>query len=165
MDGGIQPARPEELGPNETMGDTDGSNGALFIGTKGKMVCGTYGVLPTLLPKSKTQEVNIPQTIKRVPGNAEGHYAQWVEACIAGYGKMEVSSPFETAGPLTETILMGNLAIRSNDIRTPRADRPGAFDYPGKGVKLLWNGNDMKITNFEAANAFVKREYRSPYSL
>jgi predicted dehydrogenase len=44
MDGGIQPERPEELGPNEVMGD--GGNGTLFIGTKGKMMCGTYGQVP-----------------------------------------------------------------------------------------------------------------------
>ena len=159
MDGGIQPQRPEELGANEMMGDPDGSNGTLFIGTKGKMMCGTYGMYPSLLPVSKNKEVTIPQTIQRVAGNAEGHYAQWVEACIAGYGKMEVSSPFDTAGPLTETILMGNLAIRSNDVRTPRVGREG-FDYPGRGIKLLWDGDNMKITNFEQANAFVKREYR-----
>ncbi|HRI79909.1 MAG TPA: Gfo/Idh/MocA family oxidoreductase [Cyclobacteriaceae bacterium] len=159
MDGGIQPQRPEELGANEMMGDRDGSNGTLFIGTKGKMMCGTYGMYPSLLPASKNKEVNIAQSIKRVPGNAEGHYAQWVEACIAGYGKMEVSSPFDTAGPLTETILMGNLAIRSYDVRTPRVGREG-FDYPGRGIKLLWDGGNMKITNFEQANAFVKREYR-----
>jgi len=49
MDGGIQPARPEELGANERMGD--GGNGAIFIGTKGKMMCGTYGIsLPCCQP-------------------------------------------------------------------------------------------------------------------
>ncbi len=159
MDGGIQPERPEELGANEKMGD--GGNGCLFIGTKGKMMCGTYGMYPSLLPTSRNKDTKVPETIKRVPGNAEGHYAQWVEACLAGYGKMEVSSPFETAGPLTETILMGNLAIRSADVRIPRADRPGSFDYPGRGLKLLWDGDNMKVTNFEQANAFVKREYRA----
>ncbi|CAN5317829.1 Gfo/Idh/MocA family oxidoreductase [soil metagenome] len=165
MDGGIQPESPEELGPDEKMGDEYGGNGALFIGTKGKMMCGVYGARPQLLPLSKNKETSTPQTIKRVPGSAEGHYAQWVEACLAGYGKMEVSSPFETAGPLTETILMGNLAIRSYDLRTPRDGKPNQFDYPGRGVKLLWDGANMKITNFEPANAFVKREYRAPYSL
>ncbi|HEY9005499.1 MAG TPA: Gfo/Idh/MocA family oxidoreductase [Ohtaekwangia sp.] len=159
MDGGIQPERPEELGPNERMGD--GGNGALFIGTKGKMMCGTYGMYPSLIPTSRNQEVNIPQTIKRVPGGAEGHYAQWVEACLAGYGKMEVSSPFEIAGPLTETVLMGNLAIRSHDIRYPKKDNPNQFDYPGRNIKLLWDGANMKITNFDDANQFVKREYRT----
>jgi predicted dehydrogenase len=50
MDGGIKPKRPEELGANETFGD--GGNGVLFIGTKGKMMCGTYGANPRLLPTS-----------------------------------------------------------------------------------------------------------------
>ncbi|CAN5304655.1 Gfo/Idh/MocA family oxidoreductase [soil metagenome] len=164
-DGGIQPEKPEELGPNEKMGDLQGANGAIFIGTKGKMMCGVYGAQPSLIPTSKNNETKLAQTIKRVPGGSEGHYAQWVEACIAGYGKMEVSSPFEIAGPLTETILMGNLAIRSNDIRLPRPDKAGQFEYPGRGIKLLWDGDNMKVTNFDLANAFVKREYRAPYSL
>ncbi|MEX2233234.1 MAG: Gfo/Idh/MocA family oxidoreductase [Cyclobacteriaceae bacterium] len=163
MDGGIQPPRPEELGSNETMGD--GGNGVIFEGTKGKMMCSTYGANPQLLPTSKTGESKVPQTIKRVPGGNEGHYAQWVEASIAGYGKMEVSSPFEIAGPLTETILMGNLAIRSHDIRVARQDRPGQFNYPGRNIKLLWDGKNMKITNFDDANQFVKREYRGGWKL
>jgi predicted dehydrogenase len=163
MDGGIQPPRPEELGPNEIMGD--GGNGVIFIGSKGKMMCETYGANPKLLPTSRTNEVKVPQTIKRVPGGAEGHYAQWVEACLAGYGNMEVSSPFEIAGPLTETILMGNLAIRSYDIREPRKDKPGEFDYPGRNIKLVWDGENMKVTNFDAANQFVKREYREGWKL
>ena len=66
----------------------------------------------------KNQRSKSETTIARVPGGAEGHYAQWVEACIAGYGKKEVSSPFEIAGPLTEALLMANLAIRGFDIRT-----------------------------------------------
>lgn len=163
MDGGIQPPRPEELGPNEIMGD--GGNGVIFVGTKGKMMCSTYGANPQLLPTSRTKEVNVPKTIERVPGGAEGHYAQWVEASLAGYGNMEVSSPFEIAGPLTETILMGNLAIRSHDIRVPAQNRPGQFDYPGRNIKLLWDGENMKVTNFEPANQFVKRDYREGWKL
>ncbi|WP_341842031.1 Gfo/Idh/MocA family oxidoreductase [Chitinophaga caseinilytica] len=159
MDGGIQPARPEELGPNERMGD--GGNGAIFEGTKGKMMCGTYGMYPSLLPSKRNAEVNVKQTIARVP---EGHYVQWVNACIAGYGKKELSAPFEIAGPLTETILMGNLAIRSYDIRKPKADGKG-FDYPGRYIKLLWDGPNMKITNFDEANQFVKRTYRDGWTL
>ena len=66
MDGGIQPERPEELGPNEVFGD--GGNGTLFIGTKGKMMCGTYGANPRLLPTKRTEEVKVKQTYARVPG-------------------------------------------------------------------------------------------------
>jgi predicted dehydrogenase len=164
MDGGIQPPRPEELGPNERMGD--GGNGVIFVGSKGKMMCGTYGAVPSLLPTTKNNEVKIPQTIARVAGGAEtGHYIQWVEACIAGYGKMEVSSPFDIAGPMTESILMGNLAIRSHDIRKPRQNNPNQFDYPGRNITLVWDGPNMKITNFDEANQFVKREYRQGWKL
>jgi predicted dehydrogenase len=163
MDGGIQPQRPEELGPNERMGD--GGNGVIFVGTKGKMMCGTYAMYPSLLPTSKNQETNVPQTIKRVPGGAEGHYAQWVEACQAGYGKMELSSPFDIAGPLTEAILMGNLAIRSYDIRKPKTDNPNQYDYPGRNIQLVWDGQNMKVTNFDEANQFVKRQYREGWTL
>jgi predicted dehydrogenase len=163
MDGGIQPERPEELGPNEVFGD--GGNGTLFIGTKGKMMCSTYGRDPRIIPTSKTESVKakVKQKIPRVAGGEEGHYAQWVEACIAGYGNKEVSSPFEIAGPVTEALLMANLAVRGNDVRTPRSD--GRFNYPGRNIKLVWNNNNMKVTNFDDVNQFVKRKYREGYSL
>lgn len=164
MDGGIQPPRPEELGPNEVMGD--GGNGVIFIGSKGKMMCSTYGANPRLLPTAKTAEVKVKQTLPRVPGGAEpGHYVQWVEACIAGYGKTELSSSFEFAGPLTESILMGNLAIRSYDVRKLRPNTTNQYDYPGRNIKLVWDGPNMKITNFDEANQFVKREYRQGWTL
>jgi hypothetical protein len=88
----------------------------------------------------------------------EGHYAQWVNACIAGYGKNELSSPFDYAGPLTETILMGNLALRSHYVK----DANGKFT--GR-KKLLWDAANMKITNFDDANQFVKRNYRQGWTL
>ncbi len=162
MDGGIQPVRPDELGPNEIMGGKDDQgNGVIFEGTKGKMMCGVYGQDPQLLPTSRTSEVHVPQKYPRVPGGADGHYGQWVEACLAGYGNMEVDSPFlGYAVPLTQSILMANLAIRSFDYREPTADGKG-FNYPGRGITLQWDAENMKVTNFEAANQFVKRTYRA----
>ncbi|RDV16389.1 gfo/Idh/MocA family oxidoreductase [Pontibacter diazotrophicus] len=162
MDGGIQPVRPEELGPNELFGD--GGNGTLFIGTKGKMMSSTYAENPRLLPLSRNEEVKVKQTIARVPGSASGHYAQWVEGCIAGYGKKELSAPFEISGPLTEALLMANLAIRGYDIRRPKAEGEG-YDYPGRYKKLLWDNQNMRITNFDEVNQFVKRDYRNGWSL
>jgi hypothetical protein len=82
-----------------------------------------------------------------------------VNACIAGYGKKEVSSPFDYAGPLTETILMGNLALRSWNIKG--ANGKG---FPGR-KKLLWDAVNMKITNFDEANQYVKREYRDGWKI
>ena len=127
MDGGIQPERPDELKPQEIFGD--GDNGTYFIGTKGKMMCATYGADPQLLPTERTAATKVPQTIARVPGaDGIGHHNAWVEACMAGYGsdkEKDLSSNFRVAGPLAETVLMGNLAIRSYDVRKLACRQPG----------------------------------------
>ncbi len=154
MDGGIQPTRPEELGPNEVFGD--GGNGILLIGDKGKILADTYGENARLLPTSRKE--NVALKYERVPGAAGGHYAQWVEACIAGYGKKEVSAPFEISGPLTEALLMANLAIRGADLRVDGK-------YPGRNLKLLWDNQAMKVTNFDIVNQFVKRQYRQGWDV
>jgi len=161
MDGGIQPERPAELQANETFGD--GGNGTLFIGTKGKMMSSTYSANPRLLPLSKNADIKVKEKYARVKDEANGHYAQWVEAAIAGYGKQELSSPFEIAGPLTEALLMANLAIRGADVQRKAAD--GKITYPGRYAKLLWDNNAMKVTNFDEVNQFVKREYRKGWTL
>lgn len=159
MDGGIQPERPEELEANETFGD--GGNGTLFVGTKGKMMSETYSANPKLLPLSRNKDIKVAPKYARVPDGANGHYKQWVEAAIAGYGKQEVSSPFEIAGPLTEALLMANLAIRSFDIQKTVN---GKVTYPGRYTKMLWDNDNMKVTNFDEANQFVKREYRKGWN-
>jgi predicted dehydrogenase len=161
MDGGIQPERPPELGPNEVFGDN--GNGMLFIGTKGKMMAGTYSYNPQLLPTSRTETVNVPKTIARVPGGADGHYAQWVEAAIAGKPD-DVSSPFKLAGPLTEALLMANLSIRGHSIQKPSADGKHV-SYPGQNITLEWDNNAMRVTNFDDVNQFVKREYRDGWKV
>ncbi len=166
MDGGIQPERPEELGPMDKMGD--GGNGILMIGDKGKMMGDVYGAYPRLLPASKMENLNVPKTLYRVKENEAGHYTEWVEACIAGYGSKEhknLSAPFSISGPLTEAVLMGNLAIRSYDIRKPREDNPNRFDYPGRYIKLQWDAPNLKITNFDEANQFVTKPYRAGFEL
>jgi hypothetical protein len=118
-----------------------------------------YGKNPRLLPSSKMKDLNLKETLPRVP---EGHYLQWVNACMKGYGQAELSSPFEYAGPMTEAILMGNLAIRSYNLRIK--NQKGQNTYPGR-KKLLWDWQNMKITNFDEANAFVQRTYRTGWSL
>lgn len=151
MDGGIQPTRPDELLPSENFGGEEG-NGTLFIGTKGKMYASTYSDAPTLLPTALTKDAKAPQKWARVPGGANGHYAQWVEGCIAGYGKTELSSSFDKAGPLTEALLMANLAVRGHSLK-------------GGRIKLVWDNQAMKVTNFDDVNQYVKRQYREGWTI
>jgi len=159
-DGGLLPQRPDELLPGEAFGNWDG--GVLLVGTKGKMLMDCYGANPRLLPSLLMKEKAMPKpTIKRVP---EGHYLQWVNACIAGYGKGETSSPFEYAGPFTESILMGNLAIRSAMRIDPTVSGWGKSKFTGR-KKLLWDAKNMKITNFDEANQYVRRQYRDGWTL
>jgi len=147
------------------IGDEDSSNGVIMMGDKGIMTCGTYGLNPKIY-------LNIGELIKptaltdddkpSLPEN--GHQAKWVEACKDGFGSKKhksLTSSFDFAGPLTESILMGNLAIRSYNYREKIGN---AFEYPGR-KKLLWDGIHMKITNFEPANQFVKRTYREGWKL
>jgi hypothetical protein len=158
-DGGLLPERPDELLPEEAFGNWDG--GVLFIGTKGKLLADCYGANPRLLPTKLMKEVTLPkETLPRVP---EGHYLQWVNACIAGYGKAKTSSPFEFAGPFTESILIGNLAIRSWMMKNPNL-KGWEDKYLGR-KKLLWDAKKMQITNFEPANQFVRREYSEGWKL
>jgi predicted dehydrogenase len=167
MDGGMIPPRPVELDPSESWGQGDG--GMLFIGTKGKMTAGCYASRARLLPVSRMDEVNVPQKLERVKD--ENHYAQWVEACLAGYGNMQTSSPFEEAALLTEAMLMCNLAIRGVNI--PRVSevtgRDGAkherTSYPARYINLIYDAANLKVTNVDEVNQFVKREYRQPWKL
>lgn len=157
-DGGLLPQRPEELLPEEAFGDWDG--GVLFVGKKGKLLLDCYGANPRLLPVKLMKEKKMPaETIARVK---EGHYLQWVNACIAGYGNAKTSSPFEYAGPFTESILIANLALRSFTLKNP-ALKGWGDKWLGR-KKLLWDSKNMKITNFDEANQFVKRDYRDGWS-
>jgi predicted dehydrogenase len=159
MDGGLLPERPEELLPDEEMGNWDG--GAIFEGTKGKLMVDCYGDNPRLLPTKLMKETTLPKpALARVP---EGHYIQWVNACIDGYGKGQTSSPFEFAGPFTESILMGNIAIRTWMMQNPKLKGWGD-KYLGR-KKLLWDAQNMKITNFDEANQFVRYPYREGWNL
>ena len=153
-DGGLMPWRPAELKDGEKMGDSGG--GVLFVGSKGKMVCDTYGRRPRLLPTSLMDYLKEPEpSLPRVGMN---HQRSWVEAIKGG---PKPSSNFDYAGKLSEIVLMGNLAIRSYFIKEGDG-RNAAFT--GR-KKLMWDGPNMKITNYEPANKFVKREYRKGWSL
>ena len=83
-------------------------------------------------------------SIDRIPDGSDGHEKDWVRACKDG---KPASSNFDYSGPLSEMVLMGNLAVR----------------FPNK--RLLWDGANMKVTNNDDANAYVRREYREGWSL
>jgi hypothetical protein len=116
------------------------------------MIASTYSDNPLLLPTSRTKEVTVAKTIARVPHGADGHYDQWVEGCLAGYGNTQLSSSFDVAGPLTEALLMANLAVRGHELK-------------GGHIKMEWDNANMRITNFDDVNQYVKRTYREGWTI
>ena len=162
-DGGLRPFHPELIPADHPIGDDNSTNGVIMIGEKGIMTCGTYGRNPKIYLNSG-ELINAPENKETISLPEHGHHTDWVAACKQGYGSTKhksLTSSFDFAGPLTESILMGNLAIRSYNLRHKKGER---HVYPGR-KKLLWDGINMKITNFDEANQFVKREYRKGWSL
>ncbi len=137
FDGALVPPHPDELGDEQL----DKTGGVLYYGTKGKLLHETYGAKPRLLPKSLHESVGKPpEKFKRV---TTSHELNWVEAIK---GKAEASSPFEYAARLTETMLLGVVALKA-------------------GSKIFYDADNMRITNNADANQFLKREFRQGWAL
>lgn len=162
-DGGIRPFHPDVVPAEEPLGDADSSNGVMLVGSKGVIMCGTYGNNPRLYLKGGEKRT-MPEGAFRnkysdLPEN--GHQVAWTDACKAGFDSKEhraLTSSFDYAGPMSETVIMGNLAIRSYMYREDNPNGNG-FIYPGR-KPLQWDGAIQRITNFEPANQFVRRKYR-----
>ncbi|MFT6205411.1 MAG: hypothetical protein ACJA1O_003030, partial [Spirosomataceae bacterium] len=93
------------------------------------------------------------------------HQVSWTDAIKAGFGSKEhkaLTSSFDYAGPLTETVLMGNLAIRS--YTTASKDNNGKMEFDGR-KRLIWDGDNMELTNYKEGNQFVGRKYRDGWKL
>jgi predicted dehydrogenase len=114
-------------------------NGSLYIGEKGKIIV-EHPNPPRLLPKAQFEGFKEPEPYLPRYGN---HYKQWVDACVDGG---ETGSNFEYACPLTEAVLLGNVAIRT-------------------GKKIEWDAKKMRAKNCPEAEQYVKHHYRSGWSL
>jgi len=140
-DGGLMPPRPEELEPGRRMGDDNG--GVLFIGDRGKLMCSCYGSNPRLIPETAMQAYTRPA--KTLP-RSKGISAEWTEACKAG---TQSTTDFSYSGPLTEAMLLGNIAIRVKQ----------------KNIVLEWDPVNMKFPNCPEADEFVRMPYRQGWTL
>ncbi len=144
-DGGLMPRRPRELEDGRQMGDKLG--GVIFVGDHGKLMCGSYGSNPRLIPESKMRQYQRPA--KSIPRSL-GHHAEWIAACKGG---KPAGSNFDYAGALTEMVLLGNVAVRTS------------LMMQAKGLRLAYDADAMKITNLPEANASMRRTYRQGWTL
>lgn len=166
MDGGIRPPHPEIIPPNADIGGPGSLNGVLMIGDKGIISTNINDSSP-LTPKLYLYngETEFGPETEKMDEPEYGHQRKWVDACKAGFNSKEhkgLTSSFDYAGPMTETVLMGNLAIRSYMLR--KENNKGSLEFFAR-KKLLWDGEGMKITNLDEANQFVSRNYREGWTV
>jgi hypothetical protein len=137
-DGGMKPHTPEEL---EADGEALPLEGMMFVGDKGKILAEYRCENPRLIPKSKMSSYMGNNQVPK--DNDEERTDTWVNAFR---NKTQSPGSFLLAGPVTETILLGGIALRA-------------------GKKVDYDSANMKITNLPEANKFLVREYRKGWEL
>ena len=141
-DGSLYPPRPPEVGDGAKW-PPDNGGGQLRIGSDGKVVGGTYGDDPMLLDPKRQQEITANPPPKKYP-RTEGVYAEFIAA--AKGGPAAGSNFVEHAGPLTEMVLLGNLAVRM-------------------GRTLELNPETGAVTNVQVPTQYITPTYRAGWML
>lgn len=141
-DGGLLPERPELIENGRMMGDNDG--GVLIVGDRNTLMHGVYGRNPQLIPEIRHLATPRPaKTLARSPGI----YQEWIDA-IKDRGKVTTSG-FAYSAALTETMLLGNIAVR----------------HASENQVLEYDAAAMRFSNDDAANAYLDKIYRPGFGL
>jgi len=138
----------KNLPPKELFhGENPPGSGSLLVGTKGVLYSpNDYGARYILLPKKNFEGFKPPKpTLPRNGRGDLGMKEEWVRAIMENKPEIAYSN-FDFAGLLTETILLGNVAMRA-------------------GKKLEWDGENMKFPNAPDAERFLHFEYRKGWTL
>ena len=141
-DGGLKPSRPPELEENRPFrGEPDEDEGLLFIGDRGKILCGFNGKDPKIIPQTKMDAYKQPpKSLPRSPGNER----EWLDACKGG--KTKPGGNFEFEDLVTETLLLGNVAVLT-------------------GQKITWDHANLKANNSDFAQKYIHPERRKGWEL
>ncbi len=135
-DGGMRPLNPEELSAS---GESLGREGMMFVGDKGKIIAQFRGEKPVLYSGNNKIPAPAPTTDQeRVDSNK-----LWIDSFL---NNTQSPGSFIHTGPVTETILLGAVALRA-------------------GKKVEYDTDNMKITNITDANKYLVREYREGWKL
>jgi predicted dehydrogenase len=141
-DGGEKP--PEAIlalvGDKLTAGPRPVDQGTIFVGTEGTLLLPHMGKEPFLFPAEKFADLKLPEIAPR------DHYHEFLDAVLAG-GSVKCSTNFDYAGPLTESVLMGNVAAW----------------FPGE--TLEYDSKKVKFTNKPEANTHLTRVFRKGWKV
>ena len=137
-DGGKKPS-PDLAKSKELPG-----NGVLMLGSKDSLFVPSYWGAGGFLSGAKMEDFKgIPQTLPRLSDFERNHHQEWVNACKGG---PKALSNFDYSGPMTEAVLLGNVAIRT-------------------GVKIGWDAKKFQVTNVPEANHYLRTDYRKGWEI
>ena len=154
-DGGIKPQRPAEL-PIEASLSID-NEGVIYTGTHGKLLTGFMAESPRLLSPSGKLDPPMPELTPETPmdpahpelglsasGASRAHYLEWINAC---HGGPAASANYLYEAPIVETLMLGNIAIRTQEL-------------------IEWDAASSTITRgSDKTKALLKPTFRSPWSI
>jgi predicted dehydrogenase len=145
FDGGDKFPEEKKVYKQLVHGEKLASSGLLLVGEKGSFFSqNDYGSEHLLLPRDKFKDIPKPkQVLPRAP--KQNHFGEWVSA-IKANDPSKAMSNFEYAGRLTETVLLGVVALKA-------------------GTAIEWDAANMKAKNFPGADQFIKRDYRKGFSI
>ncbi len=136
-DGGLMPPRPEDLEPGRKLGV------CIYYGSDGKLMHDSYGESPRLIPETAMKNFDMPEkTLLRSPGI----YEEWIQAIKNG---TKSTTDFEYSAKLTETMLLGNIAIKLKE----------------KNTILEYDGKKGQFTNLDEANELLTKKYPNGWEM
>ena len=140
-DGGMKPVTPDYQGAEGRSLTPLNRMGMMFVGDNGRIVADFYGENPVLY--SDNNKILAKETPPERSPSGQSRDNLWINSF-----KNNAQSPgsFIYAGPVTETILIGAVALRA-------------------GTKVEYDSANMKITNLPEANKYLVREYRKGWEL
>jgi predicted dehydrogenase len=120
------------------------SNGIILIGDKDTLYVPNYWGAGFFLSGAKVEDFkSVPETLPKPGGFERNHHQEWLEACKGG---PKALSNFDYAGPMTEAVLLGNVALRTRR-------------------KIEWDSKNLRVINLPEANQYLRTEYRTGWKV
>lgn len=126
--------------PKEIHGQRVPANGVMFVGSEGMMFADYSNY--RLFPQEKFKDFEPPK--QTIPASI-GHHAEWIKACKEGTPSL-CNCNFDYSGPLTESVLLGNIAYRCEQA-------------------IEWDAENLKAPNCPEADKYIRKEYRDGWEV
>ena len=135
-DGGELP--PDSI--REPVGNRFPDQGSIVVGTDGMIVLPHVRPDAFVLPDSKMA------ALPAIELNERDHYAEFIDVVLGG-GKQKCSANFDYAGPLTESVIIGNVAAH----------------FPGE--TLQFDAHALRFPGKPEADQYLSRSYRHGWNV